>query len=90
MASSNVSKLRFMAKARESTQDADTSIGEAPESVEKWALSVVDERKLQAVQNTGNKLNSISTMPRRSYGGANPFIEQQMAAAARSKKQKTK
>ena len=89
MASSNVSKLRFMAKARESVQDTDKSFADAPESDEKWILSTFDERRLQSSSNRGNKLVSITTMPRRSYGGANPFIEQHMAAASRSKKQKT-
>ena len=90
MASSNVSKLRFMAKARESAQDAPMMVGEVPESEEKWFLSAVDETKLKADQNHGHKLISINSMPRRSYGGANPFIEQHMASAGRSKKQKTK
>jgi len=90
MASSNVSKLRFMAKARESAQEAINSTAEAPESGEKWSLSVSDESKLRSTQNSGRRLISINSMPRRSYGGANPFIEQHMTTLERSKKQKTR
>ena len=90
MASSNVSKLRFMTKAREPTADAPTVTGDAPESDEKWALSVLDTTKLKQDDSTARKLISINTIPRRSYGGANPYIEQQMQSIARSKKLKTK
>ena len=90
MASSNVSKLRFMAKARESSHDQHLSIEGSSASDEKWTLSVFNSDRVQLTQGTSRALTTISSMPRRSYGGANPFIEQLMSSTGRNKKQKTK
>ena len=85
--SGTVGKLRFMQKARDSEPSA-TIPAMSAESAEKWALSNVDADRLYCAPALDNKLTAISVMARRSYGGANPYIEQQMALLEKSKKRR--
>ena len=78
-----------MTKARESSDQQLVSIQASPESAEKWNLSIVNGDTLQITQDLSRKLTTITSMPRRSYGGANPFIEHLMTSHGRTKRQKT-
>jgi len=85
--SGTVNKLRFMQKAR----DSETSLGgvhATTESTEQWALTQVDSSLLFKPSEADRKLTTISVMARRSYGGANPYIEQQMELLDKSKKRR--
>ena len=85
---STVSKLRFMQKASQ-----DGPVGEqqakgdlAPESHELWSLGEVDPASVRESVQQGDKLRTINVVARRSYGGANPFIEQVMQSQEKSRK----
>jgi hypothetical protein len=88
MASTNVSKLKFMAKAREPPSSGHANHTLSSDSAEKWSIASVDPSKVHTSKEENSKLSSINTMARRSYGGANPYIEQQMASLEKSKRQK--
>jgi hypothetical protein len=84
--SGTVNKLRFMQKARE----AGTNIAPNPEtlsmSLDKWELSSFEQSQVYVSPDEARKLTSISVMARRSYGGANPHIEQHMSNMEKSRK----
>jgi hypothetical protein len=83
--SGTVNKLRFMQKASEQTP-TDALVEAIYHSSERWALSTVDPSMLFSCREEEKKLKVISLMARRSYGGANPYVEQQMVSLEKSKK----
>jgi len=90
MASSNVSKLRFMAKARDQTSADPNGASLKTDSSDRWSLSAIDPSRVCNSSEFEMRLSSINSMARRSYGGANPYIEQQMTIIEKAKKQKNK
>ena len=89
---STVSKLRFMQKATkdvpESTEVPKPEI--SPESNEKWSLSGFEASSVVESVLLGRQLQSIDVVARRSYGGANPYVEQTMTALEKSRKRSRK
>ena len=87
MASTGVSKLRFMTKARESL--GETADSDAPDvDPGLWSVSTFDSAMLYKDPSMDQKLISIKVMARRSYGGANPYVEQQMLALEKPKRKR--
>jgi hypothetical protein len=84
---STVSKLRFMKKSTETADDKTQSKPDiSPESLEKWTLSGFDTSNLRNSVVKGEPLRTITVAARRSYGGANPFIEGIMTSMEKSRK----
>lgn len=87
--SSTVGKLRFMQKAKES--DSKSATPElSTESTEKWKLSSFDSSRVFQSAEHDSQLKTISVMARRSYGGANPYVEQVMATMTQKKRKSPK
>lgn len=74
-----------MQKASEQTPN-DAPVQAVSDSGERWALSAVDPSMLFSHREEEKKLKVISLMARRSYGGANPYVELQMVSLEKSKK----
>lgn len=87
MASAGVSKLRFMTKARE-TSSTPMDVDAVPGAKDRWSLTTFDSAMLYKDPSEGKKLTSINVTARRSYGGANPYVEQQMIALERTRKKR--
>lgn len=87
MASAGVSKLRFMTKARDASGATPESVP-GDDSAGKWSLSTFDPSKLYKDPSLEQKLTSINVMARRSYGGANVYIEQHMSAFGKSSRKR--
>lgn len=84
---STVSKLRFMKKSTESSEvTAQSKPDISPESLEKWTLSGFDASNLRDSIVKGEPLRTITVAARRSYGGANPYIEGIMTSTEKSRK----
>ena len=84
---STVSKLRFMQKVADAPDGkAQPKADISPESLEKWTLSGFDASDLRDSVVKGEPLRSITLIARRSYGGANPFIEGVMTSMEKSRK----
>jgi hypothetical protein len=85
---STVSKLRFMQKASQDVPSVEQQPkGDlAPESHEIWSLGEVDPASVRESVQQGDRLRTINVVARRSYGGANPFVEQMMQSQEKSRK----
>ena len=89
---STVSKLRFMQKVVKEapTVNEPGKPAVSPESLEKWSLSPVDRNSVVASAKLSQPFQSIDVVARRSYGGANPYVEQTMTALQKTRKRSRK
>jgi hypothetical protein len=62
----------------------------SPESYEKWSLGSFEPSSVVESASLGKKLQSIDVIARRSYGGANSYVEQTMSALEKSRKRSRK
>ena len=86
--STAVNKLRFMQKASEGDGSAHTP-SKTSESAERWSFGNVDPSLVHKSGEDSLRLKAVTLVARRSYGGANPYIEQITATIERPRK-KTK
>jgi hypothetical protein len=80
-----VNKLRFMQRATEAQVNS-PSVDKISQSLERWSLSTFDAALVHKSADESSRLTDISVVARRSYGGANPYIEQVTATIERPRK----
>ena len=80
-----MNKLRFMQRATEAQANS-PSVDKISQSLERWSLSSVDPALVHKSADESSRLRDISVVGRRSYGGANPYIEQVTSEIERPRK----
>lgn len=85
MSGGTVNKLRFMQKANQA-EAGSQSKAQPVKNNEKWSLGYVDPALVHKSADHGRRLTALTVVSRRSYGGANPYIEQVTASIERPRK----